>query len=260
MFESRKEFERECYNKSAGSFFTDDSPDKWNYGINAINRVLRAPYEYVENNYLTNISGRRILDYCCGIGLYSILPAIRGAEVNGIDISDESIEVAKARAKYWKVSDRINFQVMDAENLEYQDKTFDIILSYGSLSYLNIDRSYAEMLRVLKDDGIVVLIDTLGHNPILNLNRRKYIKTGKRQQFHYDHILKIKDIMFARKYFKVASIRYFDLFVLISYPLRRLPCVKVLYWALRTIDKLILLIPLINRLAFKVVFSLQRPN
>ncbi|MDP8206371.1 MAG: class I SAM-dependent methyltransferase [Candidatus Electryonea clarkiae] len=258
MPESRKEFEKDYYNKSSNSFFTENNPDKWNYGIGKDNQILSAPYRYINKKFLNDIAGKKILDYCCGKGEFSILPALRGARVEGIDISDKSIEIANARADYWKVSDRTNFQAMDAENLDFQDKSFDIILSYSSLSYLDLDRTYAELSRVLKNDGFIVIIDTLGHNPVLNMNRRKYIKAGKRQQFHYDHILKFKDIILARKYFKVTSVLYFDLLVLVSYPFRKLPGFKVLYWMLRTIDKMILKISPVNRLAFKVVFSLRQ--
>lgn len=259
MNSSRKEFERNYYNNSSDSFFDDDNPDKWKYESGNSDLNFSAPYRYINKWFLNDIAGKKLLDYCCGKGEFTIFPAKKGAHVDGIDISDKSIEIANARADYWNVADKTNFHVMDAENLDFPDNTFDIILSYSSLSYLQLDKTYAELFRVLKSDGIVIIVDTLGHNPILNLNRKKYIRSGKKQQYHYDHILKVKDVMYARKYFRITSIRYFDLLVLGCYPFRRMPGFRFLYWIVRALDKLILSISPINRWAFKVVFSLRQP-
>ena len=71
------------------------------YGSKDINQFLRAPYIYIEDNFIlnTNLNNKNILDYCCGNGSYSILPALNEANVYGVDISDKSIELAKKRSE-----------------------------------------------------------------------------------------------------------------------------------------------------------------
>ena len=48
-------------------------------------------------NLPNNLSGKRILDAGCGTGQFSIELALRGANVLGIDISSNLIEIAKKR-------------------------------------------------------------------------------------------------------------------------------------------------------------------
>ena len=127
--ESRKEFERDCYNEMAKNIIKNKQSALWIYGASSMETDLQAPYKYIEDRLLTDVNNKVILDYCCGVGLFSILPAIRGGFVYGIDISDKSIEVAKTRAEFFGVYERTEFKVMDAENLEFADSTFDIILT-----------------------------------------------------------------------------------------------------------------------------------
>ena len=264
--ETRKEFERQAFNKQALEFFSDTAPRRFDYGSKSSNSsefndlFLNAPYVYIEERILSDLKGKRILDYCCGTGDFSISPALNGAFIEGIDISDLSIEVAKAKAEHWNVSDRTNFQVMDAENLIFDDNTFDMVLSYGSLSYLDLAKALHEFCRVIKPTGKVVIVDTLGHNPIMNYNRRKHVKKGLRQQYHYDHILKSKDIKFIASHFKEAEVRYFDLLTVAVFPFRSIPGMKILRTILGKFDSVILQIPYLNRLAFKVVITLSKPK
>ena len=255
----RKSFERDCYNKMVENSLVDKNNIQWKYGADSIAHALKAPYKYIEDELLTDINGKIILDYCCGDGIYSIFPALKGAFIYGIDISDKSIEVAKARAEYFGVPDKTEFKVMDAENLKFEDNTFDIVMSYGSLSYLELKKAYSEFVRVLKTDGKIIILDTLGHNPILNMNRRKYIKTGKRQKYHLDNIMTIQKINFAKKYFNEIDVKFFDLFVLFGLPFKNSVIQKPLLPLLKGIDSIVLQIPPLNRLAFKFVMVLKKP-
>ena len=204
---------------------------------------------FIEAELLKDIKNKIILDYCCCGGIYTILPALRGAFVHGIDISDKSLEIAKARAKHFNVADKTFFYMMDAENLEFADNTFDIILSYDSLSFLDLSKAYSELARVLKKDGKVIIVDTLGHNPILNLNRKKYIKSGSRQKYHYDNIMTIKRIRNANRYFGNSTVKFFDLFTLLAVPIEKLKKVDFLANVLKRIDNIVLKIPILNLLA-----------
>ncbi len=121
--DSRKSFERDYYNKMVENSLNGNNIS-WNYGADSLERVFRTPYKYVEEKFLSDIEGKVVLDYYCGTGTFSIFPALRGAFVYGIDISDKSIEAAINRAGHFGVSNKTKFEVMDAENLEFGDNTF----------------------------------------------------------------------------------------------------------------------------------------
>lgn len=258
--DSRKQFERDYYNKMYENSLANGKNIAWKYGSASMEISLQAPYKYIEKRLLADIRNKRVLDFCCGAGEFSIFPALNGAFVHGMDISDISIEKARARAEYFGVSDRTSFGVMDAENLDYPDNSFDIILSYGSLSYLELDKAYAELQRVLKKDGLLIVVDTLGHNPLFNLNRKKYVKSGVRQKYHYDHIMTINRIYHAKNYFGKISVKYFDLFTSIAYLLEKYHVSSILLPFLRFFDVIILSLPSFNKLALKFVSVMSEPN
>ncbi|SDD53784.1 class I SAM-dependent methyltransferase [Ruegeria marina] len=116
--------------------------------------------------------GQRILDLGCGTGFLSIALALRGAQVNGIDISPKSIEICRRRAALAGVQDRIDFQVMDCENLDFPDGHFDAVVGSFVLHHLDLERVALSLSRVLRANGKVACIETMGLNPALMLARR----------------------------------------------------------------------------------------
>jgi ubiquinone/menaquinone biosynthesis C-methylase UbiE len=156
-------------------------------------------------------SGKRLLDYGCGFGDYSIFPAKQGAFVCGVDISPASIDVAKERAIREGVADRITLSVGYCENLRFGDDSFDLVFSAGVLSCLDHGKAYAEIARVLKPDGQVIIVDTLGHNPILNRRRAAKVKTGERTQRQAGNILRMDDLSMAQDYVRGSKVHFFGI-------------------------------------------------
>src|SRR5262245_17757066 len=71
--------------------------------------------------------GERVLDAATGTGAVAILVAQRGADVVGQDLAPALIETARERAAEEGVE--IDFQVGDAEEMAFDDASFDIVLS-----------------------------------------------------------------------------------------------------------------------------------
>ncbi len=96
-----------------------------------------------------------MLDSGCGAGniphfIKSMFPEWK---VYGVDISQESLELAKKRFK------KIRFIKSSAENIPLADKSIDIITSFDSLEhYHNLDKTLDEAKRVLSDDGIFYVV------------------------------------------------------------------------------------------------------
>ena len=99
-----------------------------------------------------------ILDVGCGAGFFSILLAQMGHEVTGVDLTPDMIIHSRELAEEESVF--CNFEVMDAENPDFPDETFDVIVS-RNLTWTLPDaaRAYKEWIRVLKPGGILINAD-----------------------------------------------------------------------------------------------------
>ena len=100
----------------------------------------------------------KILDVGCGAGFFSILLAKEGYQVTGIDLTPDMIKNARLLAEEEKVS--CEFQVMYAENPEFPDETFDVVISRNLTWTLpHVQHAYQEWIRVLKKGGILLNFD-----------------------------------------------------------------------------------------------------
>ncbi len=97
-----------------------------------------------------DLSGKRVLDLGCGTGYFSALLQKRGAELVCVDISQEMINKARQRCE----KDRITFVLADAENLPFEEHSFDYVFSSLALQWCS-DLSYPlkEIRRILKEGG-----------------------------------------------------------------------------------------------------------
>ncbi len=100
--------------------------------------------------------GTRILDVACGAGQTAIPMARAGAKVTGLDVASNLIQLARARAKSEKLDAR--FDEGDAENLPYEDASFDVVFSLiGAMFAPRPDLVAAELKRVCKPGGKIIM-------------------------------------------------------------------------------------------------------
>ena len=112
-----------------------------------------------------------ILDLGCGTG--ELAPGFlrAGYSYIGIDIEPERIEYARKTFRKGK------FHVMDATDLRYPDGYFDQILITGVLHHLSdeeVRRIVAEMKRVLRPEGLALVMEDIALRGSLNLWARRY--------------------------------------------------------------------------------------
>src|SRR5258708_12115544 len=88
--------------------------------------------------------GGHLLDYGCGDAHCSFVAARNGGRATGIDISPVSIANIEQRARAEGLADRLEFLVMDAENLTFPDNTFDAVIITGVLHHLDVNPPYPE--------------------------------------------------------------------------------------------------------------------
>jgi 2-polyprenyl-3-methyl-5-hydroxy-6-metoxy-1,4-benzoquinol methylase len=112
-----------------------------------------------EETELDSIAGLRLLDLGCGFGALSAFFAARGANVMGVDLKEDSLEVGRKVAAEHGLD--VQFQAGRMQNLDLPDETFDVVVVNNSLPYVvpREDRQAAlsESLRVLCPGGHVLI-------------------------------------------------------------------------------------------------------
>ena len=111
---------------------------------------------------LANISNPKILDVACGTAdsTIQIAKSIENAEILGIDISEKMLEIGEFKVEKLKLNDRIKFSHSCAENIEFQDNTFDAaFVAFGVRNFSDRMKGLAEILRVLKPKGTLIVLE-----------------------------------------------------------------------------------------------------
>jgi len=96
--------------------------------------------------------GKRVLEVGCGIGTDTINFARAGAHVTAVDLSTESLGVAKKRAEVLGYADRITFHQADAERLSeaVPVERYDLVYSFGVIHHTpNPPRAAAEIRKYM---------------------------------------------------------------------------------------------------------------
>src|SRR2546426_3113023 len=77
--------------------------------------------------------GRKVLEIGCGIGTDTINFARAGAKVTAVELSEESLNVAKKRAEVFGFSNKIKFYIANAEELSkvIPIEKYDLVYSFG---------------------------------------------------------------------------------------------------------------------------------
>src|SRR3954453_11503088 len=99
-------------------------------------------------------SPSRALDVATGTGDLAIALQQRGAKVVGIDFSEKMLEIARSKAP------GIEFRAGNALALDFPDNEFDAAtVGFGARNFDDLDRGLAEMARVVKRGGRVVVLE-----------------------------------------------------------------------------------------------------
>ena len=219
----------------------------------SITRNSRAFYlSFIE----TNGANKNVLEYGCGRGSDAFFLASKGATITGIDISPIAIELATQQARREQTK-AVTFQVMNAEALEFDSDTFDLVCGTGIIHHLALHKAYAEIARTLKPEGAAIIAEPLGHNPLINLFR----KLTPDIRSEDEHPLLMQDLKLAEQYFATVETHFFHLLTLLAVPFRKLPGFNILLAALAALESgLFKLLPFTRRFAWQVIIVLSQPR
>jgi len=103
-----------------------------------------------------------ILDIATGTGDLAILMAQTNAEkIIGLDISAGMLEVGKKKIAEKGLSNLIDMVLGDSEKIPFEDNYFDAItVGFGVRNFEHLEKGFAEILRVLKPNGVFVILET----------------------------------------------------------------------------------------------------
>lgn len=140
----------------------------------------------------------------------------KNLKVYGVDISKEDIEKAK------NLIPKGNFEITDNVSLPFPEKTFDVIISSLTLHHMsNPEKSINEMERVVKDNGVIYLIDIVAENKIFNFIL-KHIKCP--EPYHFEKFYSFVEVenllsktgLFLNKRIKTIAFPTFSIFTPLS--------------------------------------------
>lgn len=103
---------------------------------------------------VSDLKGKKVLDFGCGDGWITKEFVARGAETQGVDYSERAISFARILVP------GATFTVIDGERLPFPDATFDYIFMLEVLEHIpsaEISRVLNELNRTLKPSGALVL-------------------------------------------------------------------------------------------------------
>jgi len=202
-----------------------------------------------------NVAGKRVLEYGCGPGSQAFSLAMSGAKVTAIDISDVAIEQTKDEADRQGVE--VECFVMDAENLTFEDASFDRVCGSGILHHLDLNQCYSELRRVLKPGGNGIFFEPMGYNPAINLYRKMTpsIRTDD------EHPLLMEDFDLAETYFDEVTPNFFHLTSIAASFIPFASAHSVLAGPLNGLDSVLFKsLPFLKKYAWIAVIQLKKPR
>lgn len=110
---------------------------------------------------LSSSNPKQLLDVATGTGDLAIeLSKLQPEKITGIDIAVEMLEIGRQKIIDSGLDTIIQLQEGDAENLNFDNETFDAItVAFGVRNFETLQKGLKEMHRVLKKGGIVAVLE-----------------------------------------------------------------------------------------------------
>lgn len=118
-----------------------------------------------------NSRGLDVLEIGCGLGTDGAQFAKAGANYTGVDLTEAAVDLARRRFHLFNLPG--TFRVADAEQLDFPDKSFDLVYSHGVLHHTpDTANAVREVHRVLRPGGraVVMLYHRNSYNYRINIS------------------------------------------------------------------------------------------
>ncbi|SDL95735.1 demethylmenaquinone methyltransferase / 2-methoxy-6-polyprenyl-1,4-benzoquinol methylase [Pedobacter sp. ok626] len=111
---------------------------------------------------LKAIKPRVMLDVATGTGdfAFEAINILKPEKIIGVDISEGMLDVARKKIAERNLQHIFSVQMGDSEGLHFPDNHFDAItVAFGVRNYQNLEKGLADMYRVLKPEGKIVILE-----------------------------------------------------------------------------------------------------
>lgn len=239
--------ERDFHNQR----FADDSERETRVG--RFYAAIAYGFDLYRSKVAEAAAGRCVLEYGCGTESLAFDLAAKARQVVAIDISDVAIRQAQLLAAL-KGLQNVNFVVDNAESMQLPDKHVDVVMGSGIVHHLDIPKSMREVRRVLRDGGVAIFAEPLGHNPVVNWyrNRTPELRTPD------EHPLRVADLRRMGQEFKSMHVTYFGMVApILGFLAPQASKDSALTRAVWWLDRQLCRIPFLNRYAWFSITELR---
>jgi len=143
-----------------------DMFDKIAFRYDFLNRFLSAGIDVSWRRkaikQLKTFQPENILDVATGTGDVAILAEkmLHPIKITGIDISEGMLDIGRKKIGDLGLQNKIELMQGDSEKIGFADNSFDAItVAFGVRNFQNLEKGLAEMLRVLRPGGKLVVLE-----------------------------------------------------------------------------------------------------
>ena len=148
--------EIEHFNQQASFWWDKNGPFKTLHHINPIRT------DYVKK--FVSLTDKKVLDVGCGGGVFSEAMAANNAQVIGIDLANESLEVAKLHL--YESNHKIDYINKSVEDFaEQNENTFDVIVCMEMLEHVPNPQSIVDTCSQILKPGGWLFLSTINRSP-----------------------------------------------------------------------------------------------
>ena len=154
----QKEQFMDAFKERVTNYWTRRADDFAQLRIRELRSPLRSYWWAEIVKYLPMGRNLRVLDLGTGTGFFTFLLTEKGNMVTGIDLTEKMIEDARATADFLGVP--AEFLVMDAEHPDFEDESFDVLVTRNLTWVLpNLPEAYRNWYRLLVPGGVLINFD-----------------------------------------------------------------------------------------------------
>ncbi len=105
---------------------------------------------------------KNILDVATGTADMALLAykILKPEKITGIDISEGMLDLGRKKIEKEGLGNKIELHTGDSETINYSENTFDsVMVAFGVRNFENLENGLAEMLRVLKPGGRLIVLE-----------------------------------------------------------------------------------------------------